>query len=587
MSVGKQDYTNPAAGTVMDIGVYGGKKAIYFNPFLKDSVQSPRKGFFGYDITWNAPAFYDSTTWQKVMSFKDTNVVATKNYVNTQGFITAESDPTVPSHVKAISTTSVSKWDNKVDSVKKVADTFYCWINGVRYFIGKDSIGSSATWGNISGTLSSQTDLQTALNSKENSIGYTPENTANKATSFTTVNNTLFPTVQAVDNYVTAAITALNISNYVTISSANASYVSLVGSYTNPSWLVSIPFSKVSATPTTLSGYGITDATSTARAAITFTTTGTSGAATYNSSTGALNIPTISSFSTDISVNGLTVGRGGGNRANNIAIGVSAGAATATNSTSYPNINIGLRAGTAITSGYAHLNIGTDAGKSLISGDDDIAIGYRALYKSTASYYTIAIGNEALLNIEDVPTVTYFNTSVGHYGGRNLGSGAVRNTTLGVFAMGNGANIGNAAYNTAVGGAALYSQYNANYSTGVGYGALFTATSTVGSTALGYNAGYYATGNGNTWLGTYDGSSHTNVNNHIFLSDGENNLGLWFNSTKAATFTSTIKTAQPSANGAGAIKIGKVITGASVTIQTDKYLEVEIDGTIYKLAIVQ
>jgi len=48
-----------------------------------------------------------------------------------------------------------------------------------------------------------------------------------------------------------------------------------------------------------------------------------------------------------------------------------------------------------------------------------------------------------------------------------------------------------------------------------------------------------------------------------------------------------IKTAQPSSNGAGEYKLGKVITGASVTVQTDKFVEVEIDGTIYKLAIVQ
>jgi hypothetical protein len=48
-----------------------------------------------------------------------------------------------------------------------------------------------------------------------------------------------------------------------------------------------------------------------------------------------------------------------------------------------------------------------------------------------------------------------------------------------------------------------------------------------------------------------------------------------------------LKTAQPSANGAGEIKIGKVITTSTVTLQTDKFLEVEIDGTIYKLAIVQ
>ncbi|MBS1771529.1 MAG: hypothetical protein JST82_01625 [Bacteroidetes bacterium] len=48
-----------------------------------------------------------------------------------------------------------------------------------------------------------------------------------------------------------------------------------------------------------------------------------------------------------------------------------------------------------------------------------------------------------------------------------------------------------------------------------------------------------------------------------------------------------LQTAQPSSNGAGVIKIGKIITGASVTLQTDKFLEVDVDGTIYKLAIVQ
>lgn len=48
-----------------------------------------------------------------------------------------------------------------------------------------------------------------------------------------------------------------------------------------------------------------------------------------------------------------------------------------------------------------------------------------------------------------------------------------------------------------------------------------------------------------------------------------------------------LKTAQPSVNGAGEIKIGKVITTSTVTLQTDKFLEVEIDGIIYKLAIVQ
>jgi hypothetical protein len=62
-------------------------------------------------------------------------------------------------------------------------------------------------------------------------------------------------------------------------------------------------FSTITSTPTTLSGYGITDAyplsgnpsgfvnQAGARGAISLTTTGTSGAATYNSGTGVLNVP--------------------------------------------------------------------------------------------------------------------------------------------------------------------------------------------------------------------------------------------------------------------------------------------------------
>jgi hypothetical protein len=43
-------------------------------------------------------------------------------------------------------------------------------------------------------------------------------------------------------------------------SSGDARWVQLSGSYTNPSWIVSIPWSKITSTPTTLAGYGITDA---------------------------------------------------------------------------------------------------------------------------------------------------------------------------------------------------------------------------------------------------------------------------------------------------------------------------------------
>lgn len=51
------------------------------------------------------------------------------------------------------------------------------------------------------------------------------------------------------------------------------------------------------------------------------------------------------------------------------------------------------------------------------------------------------------------------------------------------------------------------------------------------------------------------------------------------------TATGKVTTAQPSATGAGAWKLGKKVT-AAVTLVTTDYIEVEIDGVIYKLALV-
>lgn len=126
--------------------------------------------------------------------------------------------------------------------------------------------GGSATWGSITGTLSSQSDLQAALNAKQNSLGFTPENVsnkstnvgldqasntkypsvkaivdwvvsnfqaylgftpenvANKATTFATINDTLYPTVKAVDDQLTLIDT--EISN---INTALTGKVSITG----------------------------------------------------------------------------------------------------------------------------------------------------------------------------------------------------------------------------------------------------------------------------------------------------------------------------------------------------------------------
>lgn len=78
------------------------------------------------------------------------------------------------------------------------------------------AIGGGGTgdvyWGAIDGTLSNQSDLQQALNQKQNLIGYTPENVANKVTTVrgdTVATDTAYPselaTRTAIDNAITSA----------------------------------------------------------------------------------------------------------------------------------------------------------------------------------------------------------------------------------------------------------------------------------------------------------------------------------------------------------------------------------------------
>lgn len=60
------------------------------------------------------------------------------------------------------------------------------------------------------------------------------------------------------DGVLTLNAPSVSIGGVTGLQAALDGKVSLTGSYTNPSWLVSIPFSKLTGTPTTLAGYGIT-----------------------------------------------------------------------------------------------------------------------------------------------------------------------------------------------------------------------------------------------------------------------------------------------------------------------------------------
>jgi hypothetical protein len=110
--------------------------------------------------------------------------------------------------------------------------------------------------------------------------------------------------------------------------------------------------------------------------------------------------------SADILVNGLTIGRGAGNSATNIAVGQSA---LANNTIGFANIAVGQSALTNNTSGSNNTAIGRTALGNNTTGGSNTAIGRIALYNNTTAFSNTAVGESTLAS----NTIGGFNTAVG------------------------------------------------------------------------------------------------------------------------------------------------------------------------------
>jgi hypothetical protein len=109
----------------------------------------------------------------------------------------------------SVGTSTVNDWiprENYVPAggttgqvLKKTSGTDYDveWAN---------EAGGGGTWGSITGTLSNQTDLQNALDAKQNSLGFTAENVANKDNGALSSSTTTYPTSGAVKTYADAKV---------------------------------------------------------------------------------------------------------------------------------------------------------------------------------------------------------------------------------------------------------------------------------------------------------------------------------------------------------------------------------------------
>ena len=201
----------------------------------------------------------------------------------------------------------------------------------------------------------------------------------------------------------------------------------------------------------------------------------------------------------DISVNGITVGKGAGAVATNTAVGASALEANTTGTG-------------AVAVGYEALKLNTTA-------SNNTAVGYQAGYSNTEGAELTAIGRKAALS----NTTGNYNTALGLNSLFTNTTGS-SNTALGVQSLNSNTTASN---NTAVGYRAGYSGTTGANGAYFGYLAGNANQTTNGNTMLGAYSGRYATGGLNTFVGQGSGENiTTGVSNTILGRYNGNQNGL-------------------------------------------------------------
>ena len=221
----------------------------------------------------------------------------------------------------------------------------------------------------------------------------------------------------------------------------------------------------------------------------------------------------------DITVYGVTVGRGAGAVSTNTAVGASALAA---NTTGTGVVAIGRLAASANTTALYTTAVGEAALRDNTTGGFNTAVGNSSLVFNTTGASNTALGQESLRS----NTTASNNTAVGYQAGysNTTGTGsaffgftagyssttASSNSAFGAYAL----YTATGADNTALGNSALYLTSTGASNTAVGTAALRSNTTASNNTAVGYQAGYTnSTGAFNTFLGHLSGYSTTSEGN--------------------------------------------------------------------------
>jgi hypothetical protein len=202
---------------------------------------------------------------------------------------------------------------------------------------------------------------------------------------------------------------------------------------------------------------------------------------------------------TDATLNGLTVGEGGGSISTNTAVGVSA--LGGGSQTGVQNTSVGYQTMLANTSGSYNSAFGHQAMKANTTGEQNTAFGREALLTNTTGNFNAASGMAALR----VNTTGSNNTAFGF-------ASLYQNTT--------------SSNNTAVGYQALYSKTGGSTdgNVSVGYQAGYSSTTSTTNTFIGVQAGYYnTTGNSNVMIGSNAGALSVNAttgDGNVYIGGG-------------------------------------------------------------------
>ena len=273
-------------------------------------------------------------------------------------------------------------------------------------------------------------------------------------------------------------------------------------------------------------------------------------------------------FSSDLLVSGLTIGRGGSAVVGNTAIGAGTLAANTTgvfntaigyyalasNTIGVSNTAIGANSLLVNTTGNNNTAIGTDSLNVNTTGSKNTAIGYYALVSNTTASNNIAIGYYAL----STNSTAAYNLAIGNnslrnnVGTQNIGIGeeallsntiGQSNTAIGFqalqgnttggqnFALGIGALANNTtgSGNIAIGASTLASNITTSNSIGIGFNSLLFATGG-NNIAIGNESGKsITTGSNNTIIGAYAGTAA--MANNIVLADGAGTIRYQWNGT--------------------------------------------------------